>query len=141
MTLVHSLQDMREKLRLLFGIWKGPRGISWLLAHSPALSFFDSSLPSTSIPWTFPKRNSDAPPQATAGRQLAFLLVPSPWAFVGLGIFQVHMPPLSESFPCDLGFFGTDDPYHLLQCFDCKLSKGRDAVLLLSLFTQCLAQG
>lgn len=61
------------------------------------------------------------------------LPVPSLRAFVSPGIFQVHVPLLPESFSCDLGLYGTYDPYHLLQCLGGKLSTERDAVLFISL--------
>lgn len=40
--MVHSLQGMKEKLRLLVGVWKGTRGdqMAGTLSHLELLQFF-----------------------------------------------------------------------------------------------------
>lgn len=97
MTLVRSLQDTKEMLRLLISVWKGtPRG-QMAGTLSCLWSFFDSWL----LPYLF---HRFLPEGLRWDKKLALLPAPflSPWAVGGLGIFQVHKPPLSESFFCDL---------------------------------------
>lgn len=97
MTLARSLQDTKEMLRLLVGVWKGTPGDQMAGALSCLWSFFDSWLLAHLFHRFLPEGL-----RWDAKLVLLPALFLSLRALAGLGIFQVHTPPLSESFFCDL---------------------------------------